>query len=113
MSDLLLCHLDDLLEGGSRGCDPHGTGQDTVIVVRQGSEVIVYRDRCPHEGSAMAWRRHAYLNGARDRIVCHAHGAQFEIQTGRCVLGPCLGQFLARLPHRIDDQGNVWLKAHD
>ena len=29
----------------------------------------------------MAWRKHAYLNAAGDRIVCAAHGAQFEIES--------------------------------
>jgi nitrite reductase/ring-hydroxylating ferredoxin subunit len=42
----------------------------------------------------MAWRKDEYLNAARDRIVCAAHGAQFDIATGVCTLGPCLGQRL-------------------
>jgi nitrite reductase/ring-hydroxylating ferredoxin subunit len=59
----------------------------------------------------MAWRRHAYLNAARDRIVCHAHGAEFEIASGVCTLGPCLGQALWSVPHRVDSDGNVWLST--
>jgi nitrite reductase/ring-hydroxylating ferredoxin subunit len=106
-----LCRLDDLVDGDSRGFDPQGVGHDTVFVVRRGSDVHVYHDSCPHQGSQMAWRRHAYLNAARDRIVCHAHGAQFEIDTGVCVLGPCLGQGLAAVPHRIDTEGNVLLQS--
>ena len=31
-----LCHWSDLPDGASRGFDPAGHGQDTVIVVRQG-----------------------------------------------------------------------------
>ena len=46
----------------------------------------------------MAWRRDAYLNAAGDRIVCAAHGALFEIDSGLCVLGPCLGDRLQALP---------------
>jgi nitrite reductase/ring-hydroxylating ferredoxin subunit len=42
----------------------------------------------------MAWRKDAYLNAAGDRIVCAAHGAQFDIESGVCTLGPCLGQRL-------------------
>jgi hypothetical protein len=29
-----LCHFDDLPDGDSRGFDPRGTGQDTLLVVR-------------------------------------------------------------------------------
>jgi nitrite reductase/ring-hydroxylating ferredoxin subunit len=111
MIELPLCRLDDLVDGESRGYDPQGMGQDTIFVVRRGADVRVYRDECPHQGSRMAWRRRAYLNAARDRIVCNAHGAQFEIDTGLCLLGPCLGQFLHRVPHRIDADGTVWCQG--
>jgi nitrite reductase/ring-hydroxylating ferredoxin subunit len=109
MTELRLCRRDDLTDGDSRGFDPQGAGYDTLFAVRRGDDVRVYRDVCPHQGSQMAWRRHAYLNAARDRIVCHAHGAQFEIDSGVCVLGPCLGQSLTPVPHRIDAEGNILL----
>jgi nitrite reductase/ring-hydroxylating ferredoxin subunit len=109
MAETRLCQLHDLTDGDSRGFDPQGVGYDTVLVVRRGDDVRVYRDMCPHQGSQMAWRRHAYLNAARDRIVCHAHGAQFEIDSGVCLLGPCLGQGLTAVAHRVDAEGNVWL----
>jgi nitrite reductase/ring-hydroxylating ferredoxin subunit len=109
MQEVRLCPIDELVDGESRGFDPLGAGQDSVLVVRQGAGLYIYKDVCPHEGSPMAWRRHAYLNAARDRIVCNAHGAQFDIPSGRCLLGPCLGQSLQRLAHRIDAQGGIWL----
>ena len=68
-----LCHLNDLPDGEARGFDPLGGGQDTVLLVRQGGQVHAWRDACPHHGTPMAWRRHAYLNAAQDRIVCAAH----------------------------------------
>jgi nitrite reductase/ring-hydroxylating ferredoxin subunit len=85
----VVCRLDELVDGEARGFN-HDGGRDTVFAVRRDDLVWIYRDACPHEGTPMAWRRHAYLNVARDRIVCHAHGAQFEIESGRCTLGPCL-----------------------
>jgi nitrite reductase/ring-hydroxylating ferredoxin subunit len=109
-SETVLCRLDDLVDGESRGFDPHSTGQDTLFVIRRGSDVRVYRNACPHEGAPMAWRRHAHLNAARNRIVCHAHGAQFEIDSGLCILGPCLGQSLQRLEHRVDSVGNLLVR---
>jgi nitrite reductase/ring-hydroxylating ferredoxin subunit len=51
----------------------------------------------------MAWRKDEYLNAARDRIVCAAHGAQFDIATGICTLGPCLGQRLQAVGLVVDD----------
>ncbi|QBE61846.1 Rieske (2Fe-2S) protein [Pseudoduganella lutea] len=92
---VFLCRLDDIPDGASRGFDPWGEGRDTILVVRQGGRVHGWRDACPHYGDTpMAWRKDAYLNGDGTRIVCAAHGAQFDIATGICTLGPCLGQGL-------------------
>jgi nitrite reductase/ring-hydroxylating ferredoxin subunit len=104
-----LCHLDDLPDGGSRGFDPRATGRDTLLVVRRGRTLHAYADTCPHHGTPMAWRKDAYLNAARDRIVCAAHGAQFEIDTGLCTLGPCPGQSLTAVPLSLHDNGEVYL----
>lgn len=104
-----LCHLNELPEGGSRGFDPQRTGQDSVLVVRRGDELFGWADRCPHHGTPMAWRKDAYLNAAGDRIVCAAHGARFEIDTGLCTLGPCLGESLTPVGLLIHDNGEVHL----
>lgn len=102
-----LCQLSDLPDGASRGFDPRRTGQDTLLVVRQGRRLFAYADACPHHGTPMAWRKDAYLNAAADRIVCAAHGAQFDIHTGRCTLGPCLGDSLAPVRLHIHESGEV------
>jgi nitrite reductase/ring-hydroxylating ferredoxin subunit len=105
----LLCRIDELPDGGARGFDPGRSGQDTLLLVRQGERVFAYADACPHHGTPMAWRKDAYLNAARDRIVCHAHGAQFDIATGECLLGPCLGQSLTPVPLHIQASGELHL----
>lgn len=106
-----LCHLRDLPDGGSRGFDPCEAGRDTILVVRDERRVYGYMDDCPHHpGAPMAWRKDAYLNGSGTRIVCHGHGAQFDIATGTCVLGPCFGQALTSLSLNVDEQDDVWLR---
>jgi nitrite reductase/ring-hydroxylating ferredoxin subunit len=90
-----LCRCDEVPENESRGFDPGGEGQDTVIMVRRQGRFYAWRDACPHFGDTpMAWRKDAYLNGDATKIVCAAHGAQFDIESGICTLGPCLGQAL-------------------
>jgi nitrite reductase/ring-hydroxylating ferredoxin subunit len=112
MTTTLLCRLDALPDGESRGFDPAGAGRDTVIVVRQGQRLHGWRNACPHvAGAPMAWRKHAYLNAERSRIVCHAHGAQFEIDTGLCTLGPCVGERLSAVPLTLNPAGEVHIAA--
>jgi nitrite reductase/ring-hydroxylating ferredoxin subunit len=110
-----LCHLDDLPMGEARGFDPWGAGRDSVFAVRLANnrpDLRVYRNACPHvEGSPLAWRRHAYLNADHSRIVCSGHGALFELDTGRCVLGPCLGENLQTISYHIGEDGAVSLTS--
>jgi len=107
----VLCRVDDLPNGGARGFDVPGW-PFKVILVREGAQVHGWRDLCPHYagGTAMAWKRDAYLNGARSHLACHAHGAWFEKDTGICVQGPCIGKRLTRVPLRIDDGGGIHLE---
>ena len=110
MCGVRLCRLDELPDGDSRGFDPLGKGQATVFVVRQGDAAYAYRDACPHYGSTpMAWRKDAYLNADRTRIVCSAHGAQFDIASGACTLGPCLGRSLSVVPLVLTSTGEIHL----
>lgn len=103
-----LCRLDDLQDGEARGFAVPETDR-RVILVRREDAVFAYLDACPHYagGTPMAWKRNAYLNGAGTHLSCHAHGALFDIETGECVLGPCLGQGLTKVPVHIDEFGGI------
>lgn len=106
-----MCREDELAEGQSRGFDPWGEGRDTVLLVRHGGVVHGWRDACPHHGGTpMAWRKDAYLDGERNRIVCAAHGAQFDIASGVCTLGPCLGQSLQSVDLAMTTERNIYIR---
>ncbi|QMI45707.1 Rieske (2Fe-2S) protein [Burkholderia sp. MBR-1] len=109
-----LASVADLPDPGARGFDPDGAGRDTIFVVRRGEQLHAWRDACPHFGDTpMAWRKDAYLNGDATRIVCHAHGAQFDMASGVCLLGPCLGRRLIAVPIEVTEDGYVVLVRHD
>ncbi|WAC70831.1 Rieske 2Fe-2S domain-containing protein [Roseateles sp. SL47] len=106
-----LCHASEVAEDEAL-CVPAPAAAPTPgepwFLVRHGGRLYGYRDDCPHiPGSPLAWRRHAYLSGDHQRIVCHAHGAQFEIATGHCVIGPCVGLSLTAIPLALAPDGSV------
>jgi nitrite reductase/ring-hydroxylating ferredoxin subunit len=68
------------------------------FVVRRGDTVVGYVDRCPHAGVPLARDLDEYLSPAGDLIACSWHGALFQIDDGRCVGGPCVGQHLTTWP---------------
>ncbi len=106
-----LCRLAEIPDGGALGFNPPPTGSHPLFAVRRGACVFVYRDECPHEGTPLAWRRHAYLSADGQQIVCFAHGARFEIDTGLCIEGPCRGARLRSVPFEIDADGGIRLIA--
>lgn len=104
-----LCGISDLRETDSKGFAMHD-GAPGVFVVRQGKQIRVWRDACPHvHGAPLAWRRDAYLSADGSQIVCHAHGARFEPHDGRCVVGPALGEALTPVPWVTDAEGGIWI----
>ncbi|WP_137165404.1 Rieske (2Fe-2S) protein [Salinimonas lutimaris] len=110
MSKVLLGSLSDIPPGQAKGFDPNQTGKDTFFVVRQGNQLFAYTDICPHYGNTtLPWKRHHYLDSASDHIVCAAHGALFEIDSGTCVQGPCLGQKLLKIPIEVSSHSEMWI----
>ncbi|MFS2162552.1 Rieske (2Fe-2S) protein [Variovorax sp. Varisp62] len=105
-----LCRVDELKDGSAQGFAGDRPGQDSMFLVRHEGTVYGYRNDCPHwPGSPMAWRRDGYLNLDANRIVCSGHAAEFDIASGRCTLGPCLGSSLTPVELEIDAQG--WILA--
>jgi nitrite reductase/ring-hydroxylating ferredoxin subunit len=112
LTERVLCRLDDLSEGEARAFGPFDGSRRKAFVVRKSGRLFAWWDSCPHyDGAPMAWRTNAYLNAARDRIVCASHGAEFEIETGRCTLGAALGQSLTPAPIEVTSGGDVIFKS--
>lgn len=106
-SALLLCRLDELADPGSRGFELAGR---QLFAVRQGQQVFVYVNRCPHRGVPLEWVPDQFLDASGRLIQCASHGALFIPESGECIAGPCEGATLTALPCHIAD-GQVWLDA--
>lgn len=103
-----LCLEFELPEGMARGFVPDGNGTDTLFLIKKNGVIYAYQDLCPHYGkTTLPWRNDAYLNGTKDKIVCFTHGAQFDIKSGECLSGPCLGQSLNQLDVEVSANGSV------
>ncbi len=98
----ILCQLEDIPEGKSRGFLPIRR-EDQVLAVRKGDEVFVYMNSCPHEWVPMDLRKDYFLTGNGEEIMCYAHNAHFTIETGFCTTGPCINKELIKVPHRIEN----------
>jgi nitrite reductase/ring-hydroxylating ferredoxin subunit len=71
--------------------------------VRRGGNVVVYVNSCPHIGTPLDWLPDRFLSLDGSRIVCATHGAEFTIEDGECLAGPCLGERLDAVMIEIKD----------
>jgi nitrite reductase/ring-hydroxylating ferredoxin subunit len=97
-----LCLLTELPNHSSRGFNLPDAGVG-VFAVRQGEQVFLYRNLCPHVHIPLEWVEHEFLNADQSLIQCANHGALFTIDTGECIAGPCSGQALEPIEHQIVD----------
>jgi nitrite reductase/ring-hydroxylating ferredoxin subunit len=98
-----LCRVDDLQDGASKGFPPPPGGFTGVFAVREGKEIHVYVNSCPHIGTPLDWLPDRFLSADGSLIVCATHGAEFRITDGQCVRGPCFGERLERVTTEIKD----------
>ena len=90
----------EIEEGQSKGLETAGA---YLFAVKKDDQVYLYRNSCPHLGTPLEWEEDTFLDPDGALIQCATHGALFEIETGRCISGPCLGQHLQRIPHFVDN----------
>jgi len=102
----MLCRLDELADPGSRPFMlQFEDGEEVeIFLVRRGDGVYGYVNFCPHQDLALQWEGGSFLTPDGGRILCQAHGATFDIESGQCASGPArpLG-CLTKVPIEILD----------
>jgi nitrite reductase/ring-hydroxylating ferredoxin subunit len=73
------------------------------FVVRQGEAVYAYQNVCAHVGHPLNWVPNRFLSQDKKTIVCASHGAVFDIRSGNCLRGPCVGKRLQAVPAQVRD----------
>ena len=96
-----LCGLNDL---GDRCAIELTIEQRQLFAVRQNNTIYAYWNICPHRRSPLNWVPNKFLDIENQLIQCALHGALFEIDSGLCVSGPCIGDKLQPIQLRHEDQ---------
>ncbi|GAM05317.1 Rieske (2Fe-2S) protein [Novosphingobium sp. MBES04] len=82
-----------------------------IFVLRWGRNVRAFENRCPHQNTNLDWEEGEFLDGEGTRIQCGKHGALFDLGSGECVAGPCLGERLTAIEVEIDADEDICLRA--
>lgn len=79
-------------------------GHTSVMIKRGHTDWVAFINACPHQGRRMDYAENAFLETPDKQLVCPAHGATFDAETGFCTSGPCAGQSLTQLNISFDDK---------
>ena len=86
-----LCRVEDVPQGGATSREVESsTGGFSLVITRVGDSVRAFHNECPHAGRRLDWAPGKFLIEA-GTLVCAAHGAQFMLDSGACIGGPCRG----------------------
>ena len=102
---LTLCKTDEIEDPGSRGFEvKHDERSINLFVIHKDSQFHGYINSCPHTGVNLEWQEDQFLDMDKVFIQCSTHDALFEIDSGLCIAGPCVGDSLVPITlHTQDD----------
>ena len=104
----ILCRLADIPDGGSKGFEiGEGPTVFEFFIARKGARIYAYENSCPHTGGPLDWTPDRFIDGDSGHILCATHGALFRVETGECLAGPCVGDWLRALRVLIDGEDIV------
>ncbi|MGE0416218.1 MAG: Rieske (2Fe-2S) protein [Acetobacteraceae bacterium] len=103
-----LCRVEEIPDGQGKGFAAAPGGFTGLVAVRQGQDVFVYVNSCPHIGTPLDWTPDRFMSADGQFIICATHGAAFSITSGECLRGPCRGDFLEAVVTRIED-GTIYV----
>lgn len=98
--EILLCRLGDLAEQQTMELLVQGR---QLFAIRLENRIHAYWNTCPHMGIPLNWVPNRFLDFDKAFIQCSSHGALFEVATGKCIAGPCLGDSLGSVDLRRDN----------
>ena len=95
-----LISIDEIDEGNSKGIDYENA---YLFAIKKNGQIHLYWNRCPHLGTPLEWQEDKFLDEDGELIKCSTHGALFNIDDGLCLIGPCKGKNLQKIPFIIDN----------
>ncbi|WP_162625909.1 Rieske (2Fe-2S) protein [Acinetobacter sp. MB5] len=98
---------EDIPERESRAFDT--TEGNPIFITQRDGMFYAYKNLCPHLQVELEFLENQFLDQDREFIECSTHGALFNVETGECISGPCLGESLQKVGIQIHSDGGIYL----
>lgn len=98
-----LCSLESIDDGSAREFS-YRSGSDfyDIFIQRKGDNIFAYMNMCPHAGTPLNMEEGVFMERTGTYLMCHTHGALFQLEDGLCVAGPCNGDYLQAIDIKIE-----------
>jgi len=108
----ILCEFSDMEDLSAKGFDVKLKRKTTpIFIVRKNDQVFGYQNICPHAQAPLEWNPDEFLSANKENIICSMHGAEFSIEDGACLKGPCDGAGLTPINVKVIDTQVVLIPA--
>lgn len=102
-----ICMTEEVPEREARAFDTlQGT---TIFVTQRDGAFYAYQNLCPHLQTELEYLENQFLDQDQEYIQCSTHGALFTVETGECIAGPCLGDFLNKVELKVHSDGGIYI----
>ncbi len=104
-----ICQTCEIEDGDARGfmlMRIAETGESKpwpILITRKGNNFHGFGNACPHKGERLDAEAGHFLDQEGNFLTCGHHQAQFDLDTGRCFIGPCQGKKLTSIRIVVDD----------
>lgn len=103
----ILCSLSAIDDGSAKEfIYRNGNNIYDIFIQRQGENAFAYTNVCPHAGTPLNMDEGRFMEKTGRYLMCHTHGALFQLEDGFCVAGPCNGASLKGVEILVVD-GNI------
>ena len=87
----VICDSAELIDGGKgvRFAVDYFGRLEPAFVVRYDGKVYGYLNMCAHRPLELDYPEGEFFDQTGLYLVCSVHGATYQPDTGRCIMGPC------------------------
>ena len=104
-----ICMTEEVPDRESRAYDTmKGT---TIFITQKDGSFYAYQNVCPHLQTELEYLENQFLDQDGEYIQCSTHGALFDVETGECISGPCLGDKLEKVNITVHSDGGIYIEG--
>ena len=100
----LICSTQDLGENETQEFEVEGKN---IILINRFGSWFAYLNNCPHANWPLNIQPDVFFDLEKEFLQCSNHMALFDIETGECKAGPCMGDSLTSIALEVRD-GQVY-----